>query len=125
MDQNHRNKAKKLASRPCFVEVTLDETTDGEPVYVAKTPELDGCFGQGETIDDAVQNLSEARVDFIQNLLEDNFPIPEPFSTTTTTSLSFTLTLRYRQSDTVNLSETEPTSDSIKPMLLFEGAKRT
>jgi predicted RNase H-like HicB family nuclease len=127
MNKNLRNKAKEIASQPYTVEVVLDETTDGQPVYVAKTPELEGCFGQGVTIDDAVKSLSEARIDFIQSLLEDNLPIPSPsiLATTTTASLTSTLTLRYRQSDTVNLSDTEQVYEqSIKPLRLYEGTIR-
>jgi predicted RNase H-like HicB family nuclease len=127
MNNNPRNKAKELACRPYTVEVVLDETTDGRPVYMARTPELEGCFGQGETIDDAVNNLYEARVDFIQSLLEDGLPIPNPsiLATTTTASLTTTLTLRYKQSDTVNLNDTmQVFRQSEKPLHLFEGAIR-
>jgi len=106
MNKNLRNKAQKLASKPYTVEVVLDETTDGQPIYFAQTPELEGCFGQGETIDDAEKNLSEARVDFIQSLLEDDLPIPSPSITTTTANETFTLTLRNKQSDTDKISDT-------------------
>jgi predicted RNase H-like HicB family nuclease len=128
MDKKLRNKAKKIASRPYTVEVVLDETTDGRPVYVAETPELGGCFGQGETIDDAVKSLSEARVDYIQSLLEDDLPIPTPsiLATTTSASLTFTLTLKYRQNDTVNLSDTKQDYEQSEKTLrlLYEGAIR-
>ena len=126
MNKNLRNKAEKLASRPYVVEVILDETTDGQPVYLAKAPELEGCFGQGETIAEAVKSLSEARVDFIQSLLEDDLPIPGPsLATTTTASLTFTLTLRYRQSDTVNPGDTMQVYEKFeKPLRLYEGVIR-
>lgn len=126
MNKNLRNKAEKLANRSYIVEVVLDETTDGQPVYIAKTPELEGCFGQGETIDDAVKSLSEARVDFIQSLLEDDLPIPGPsLATTTTARHTFTLTLRYRQNDTVNPSDTQQVYKQVeKPLRLYEGVIR-
>ncbi len=124
MNKNLRDKAKNIASQPYVVEVVLDETTDGKPIYVAKTPELEGCFGQGETIDDAVESLQEARVDFIQSLLEDNLPVPGPFITTTTTSLSSTLTLRYKQSDTVLTDKKQDYEQFEKPLRLYEGAIR-
>lgn len=127
MNRNLRNKAKELASRSYSVGVVLDETTEGQSIYVAQTPELEGCFGQGETIDDAVNDLSEARIDFIYSLLEDNLPIPAPsiLATKTTASLTSTLTLRYKQSDTVNISDTKPdNAQPEKPLRLYEGAIR-
>jgi predicted RNase H-like HicB family nuclease len=126
MNKNLRNKAKKLACRPYMVEVVLDDTTEGQPIYLAKTPELEGCFGQGETIDEAVKSLSEARVDYIHSLLEDDLPVPCPSCVTTTTAgLSSTLTLRYRQSDVVNASATEQVYEQFeKPLRLYEGAIR-
>jgi predicted RNase H-like HicB family nuclease len=126
MNKNPRNRAKKLASRPYIVEVFLDETTDGQPVYMAKTPELEGCFGQGETIDEAIKSLSEARADYIHSLLEDNLTIPGPsLPTTTTASLTSTLTLRYRQSDITNPSDTQEVHEKFeKPLRLYEGAIR-
>jgi predicted RNase H-like HicB family nuclease len=108
MDKNLINKAKKLASRPYIVEVDLDETTDGQPVFIAKTPELEGCFGQGETIEEAINSLNDARVDYIYSLLEDNLYVPGPFfANTTTANLTSTLTLRYSQSDLANPGDTK------------------
>lgn len=95
-----RKIAENLADRPYEVHVLLNETTDGDPVYVATSPALEGCFGQGLSIEDAKKNLAEARIDFIQSLLEDNLPVPDPYSKTiTSANFSVTLTLRYKQSD--------------------------
>lgn len=73
-----RNTAIKLADRPYMRLVFLDETTDGEPIYIALTPELKGCISQGDTVEAAVNNLDDARIDYIESMLEDNLTIPEP-----------------------------------------------
>jgi predicted RNase H-like HicB family nuclease len=70
--------AQECASRPYLTVVLRDETTDGDPIYVAMNPELEGCIAQGDTPDEARQNLSETRIDFIRYMLEDDVPIPEP-----------------------------------------------
>ncbi len=73
-----RGEAKRLADRPYRTIVFLGETTDGEPGYVALNPELEGCVSQGDTPDEALLNLKEARVDYIYFLLEDGLEVPEP-----------------------------------------------
>jgi len=72
--------AQKLASRPYLTVVLRDETTEGEPIYVAMNPELEGCVAQGDTPEEARYNLNETRIDFIRYMLEDDVPIPEPQS---------------------------------------------
>ncbi|NCP15646.1 type II toxin-antitoxin system HicB family antitoxin [bacterium] len=93
MNTNLREKAEKLATLPYITEIVQDETTDGQPIYLARTLELDGCLGQGKTIEEAIQDLNEAKIDFILSLLEDGMPIPQP---TTTSSTSNTFTMSYR-----------------------------
>jgi predicted RNase H-like HicB family nuclease len=126
MNKNLSIMAEKLASRPYIIEVILDETTEGKPIYLAKAPELEGCFGQGESVDDAVKSLGEARVDYIYSLLEDNLPVPDPnLVVTTTAGLTSTLTLHYRQSDTVDPSETKDVNREFeKPLRLYRGSIR-
>lgn len=72
------NKARKMAQRHYVSLAFRDQTTDGEPIYVALHPELNGCIAQGETMHEALENLNEMRVDYIQHLLEYNLPVPEP-----------------------------------------------
>lgn len=78
MNNDFWAKAEKLAERPYVTEVMLDETTDGQHIYVARAPELEGCMAQGKTDEEAVLSLSEARIDYIHSLLEDGLPIPHP-----------------------------------------------
>jgi predicted RNase H-like HicB family nuclease len=71
-------RAKEISQLPYFNQVSLDETTEGKIIYIAKTLELPGCISQGKTSDEALKNLGDARIDFIFSLLEDGLPIPEP-----------------------------------------------
>jgi hypothetical protein len=65
---DNKIKANLLAERPYILKVTLDQTTDDQPVY----------FGQGTTQEEAIADLKLAMVDFIESLLDDNMPVPEP-----------------------------------------------
>jgi predicted RNase H-like HicB family nuclease len=91
----HRKKAESLAARPYIIQVVLDQTTDDQPIYVALSPELIGCIAQGETIEEALSNLRDARIEFIQSLLEDSLHVPEPNSIPTITTSSLTSNFAY------------------------------
>ena len=75
---DNKIKANLLAERPYILKVTLDQTTDDQPVYFANVLEVEGCFGQGTTQEEAIEDLKLAIVDFIESLLDDNMPVPEP-----------------------------------------------
>ncbi len=96
MDEKWLKQAKRLAMRPYFIKVNLDETTGNELIYLAHVLELEGCFGQGEDPQSAIADLKSAMTDFIASLLEDGLPVPEPadlvMTTSSTTSKTFTIT---------------------------------
>jgi len=46
--------------------------------YFATHADLDGCAAQGETAEEAVENLDVARELWIETRLEDGLPVPEP-----------------------------------------------
>jgi len=75
---NPRAKAEEMAKRPYLITTSLEETTEDQPIYFARALEIDGCFGQGETQEAAIEDLRLAMVDFIESLLEDGLPVPEP-----------------------------------------------
>lgn len=75
-----RARAEALAKRPYIIKTSLEESTDSQPIHFAQTVELEGCFGQGETREAAIEDLRLAMVDFIESLLEDGLPVPEPTS---------------------------------------------
>jgi predicted RNase H-like HicB family nuclease len=78
MTSDLEKRAEKLANRPYTVEFMEDETTDGEPIFVVSHPELPGCMAQGETLHEALQELEDARKEYILSLLEDGLPVPQP-----------------------------------------------
>ncbi len=78
MKQDLERQARELASRPYLMMVKPDETTDGEPGYVAMIPELPGCMSGGDTWQEALKNLRDAQLEYILSLLEDGLPVPAP-----------------------------------------------
>jgi len=106
MNERWIQQAKELAMRPYFVKVIRDETTDGEPIYLANTLELEGCFGQGETSKAAISDLQLAMIDYIASLLEDGLPVPNPadFVATTSSTFSQTVTMSITRMDTPKTS---------------------
>jgi predicted RNase H-like HicB family nuclease len=95
-----RKRAEKLANRPYVEQVVKDLTTDGQSVYVAFSPELEGCMGQGQMKDEALVSLRQARVDNIQSLLEDDLFIPGPQNTPTCTTSSASITIIFQSNPT-------------------------
>lgn len=78
MSAKFLDQAKSLAMRPYLVLTAKSETTDGESVYNARTLEIEGCIGQGDTPELAIQDLRDALLDYIEGLLEDGLKVPEP-----------------------------------------------
>ena len=87
--------AVTLARRPYLIETSVDTTTAGQPIHFARVRELEGCFGQGETREAAIEDLHLAMVDYIESLLADCLPVPGPtklnstFGTATQGSYTF------------------------------------
>jgi len=48
-----------------------------ESGYVAICPTLRGCVAQGKTKQEALKNLKEAIIDYIECLIEDGIPVPQ------------------------------------------------
>jgi predicted RNase H-like HicB family nuclease len=78
MNKARMSEAKKLAALPYTISKLNDETTDGEPIIVLYNPELPGCMAQGTTMQEALDNLLDARQEYILSLLEDGQPVPLP-----------------------------------------------
>ncbi|MEG1658935.1 MAG: type II toxin-antitoxin system HicB family antitoxin, partial [Oscillibacter sp.] len=57
------------------VEVLKGEDTDG---YVLHCPELPGCITCGETVEEGLHMLEDAKKCWFSACLEDGYPIPEP-----------------------------------------------
>jgi predicted RNase H-like HicB family nuclease len=69
---------ERYLNLPYSIEVTPDQTTDGAMCYLARHLELPGCMSHGETPEEAIANLSEAKKLYIQVLLDKKQPIPSP-----------------------------------------------
>jgi len=86
MTSEIEDRAKYLASQPYAVEVMKDKTTTGEDVFLAKNPQLYGCMAQGATVEEAIANLADARLDYIEGLLEEGDTVPDVSSPSIYTS---------------------------------------
>lgn len=79
-------KAEELSAELYTTATMRDKTTTGEAVYLLSHPELPGCMAQGRTIEEAQDNLVDARKEYILSLLEDGEPVPLPKIRLTVTS---------------------------------------
>jgi predicted RNase H-like HicB family nuclease len=62
-----------------FAAVVRDERlVDGSVRYVAEHPDLPGCMSDGGTPEEALANLDDARRLYLETLLINGLPIPEP-----------------------------------------------
>jgi predicted RNase H-like HicB family nuclease len=54
--------------------VLIEQDEDG--VYVAKVPSLPGCISQGQTREQAVENIKEAIAVYLESLEAHDEPVP-------------------------------------------------
>ncbi len=55
-----------------------DEETGG---FVRTCPSLPGCYSQGDTVEEALENIKEAILLCLEDMQEQNIPIPNPSRT--------------------------------------------
>jgi predicted RNase H-like HicB family nuclease len=58
--------------------VLIEQDEDG--VYVAEVPPLPGCISQGQTREEAVENVREAIAAYLESLEAHGDPIPPPIT---------------------------------------------
>jgi antitoxin HicB len=63
---------------PYRVEIDWESDERGNAYYVARHPELDGCMAQGQTREEALASLHEARELYIRALLKRGLDVPRP-----------------------------------------------
>jgi predicted RNase H-like HicB family nuclease len=85
MSVNLDEQAKELAARPYTTVIARDDTDKEFPYYVVYNPELPRCLADGETIQEALVNLEDARTEYILSLLQDGLPVPPPATQATAT----------------------------------------
>lgn len=76
------HKLEEFLRLPYSVEVIPNQTTEGSMCYVALHPELPGCMSHGDTPEEAIANLMEAKELYIKTLLEKGQNISLPRSST-------------------------------------------
>lgn len=62
---------------PYRMELVEDPDEGG---YVVSFPDLPGCLSEGETVEEAVKNATDAKKEWLAAALEDGYDIPEPQS---------------------------------------------
>jgi len=58
--------------------VLIEQDEDG--MYVAEVPSLPGCISQGQTREEAVDNIKEAIAAYLESLEAHNEPVPPPIT---------------------------------------------
>ncbi len=58
--------------------VLIEQDEDG--VYVAEVPTLPGCISQGQTREEAIENVKEAIAAYLESLEAHGDPIPPPIT---------------------------------------------
>ena len=58
--------------------VLIEQDEDG--VYVAEVPALPGCISQGQTREEAIENVREAIAAYLESLEAHGDPIPPPIT---------------------------------------------
>ena len=60
---------------PYRMELVADVEEGG---YVVSFPDLKGCISSGDTVEQAVANVNDAKREWITAAMEDGYEIPEP-----------------------------------------------
>lgn len=58
--------------------VLIEQDEDG--VFVAEVPSLPGCISQGQTREQAIENIKEAIVLYLESLEAHNEAVPPPIT---------------------------------------------
>ena len=76
-----RQTLKSLMSKSYTVTLEPLSTTEGDG-YVARIPDLPGITGcYGQTPEEALKDLEEAKTLYFQAAIDSNFTVPEPIET--------------------------------------------
>jgi len=59
-------------------EIRPELQPDGTVVYLAECPELPGCMSHGATVEEARQNLEDAKAEYLAALQDRGLEIPAP-----------------------------------------------
>lgn len=77
------SEADRYMALPYTIEVERDERRH-DAFHVARIAELEGCIAQGRTEAEARSELRDAQRLFIETMLDNGVPVPEPRSSPAT-----------------------------------------
>jgi predicted RNase H-like HicB family nuclease len=78
MNKELWQKAIEIAAKNYSVVTFEEKDSNGQPIFLARIQEFYGCMAQGNSKEEALENLREASIDYIYSLLIDNLEIPQP-----------------------------------------------
>ncbi|MGH2469062.1 MAG: type II toxin-antitoxin system HicB family antitoxin, partial [Chloroflexota bacterium] len=67
-----------------FTAVVVEETEEGFEGFSVSVPALPGCYSQGETIKEALANITDALSGYLEALASRHLPLPTEGSALTT-----------------------------------------
>lgn len=70
-----------VSARAYRFSVVIEKDKDG---YFALTPELQGCYSQGDTYEEAIENIRDAIVLHVEDRLESGEEVPQSESVSLT-----------------------------------------
>ena len=65
----------RLTNRLSYKIILEPDPEDGG--YVVHCPALPGCYSQGDSRGEAIQNITEAIEAYVESLRKDNLPVPK------------------------------------------------
>src|ERR1700737_2406519 len=80
--QKEQRRAYNLAMKHLTLPIVVEADSDG---YFVSCPVLQGCYSQGDTYEDAVENIKDAIRLHIEDRLADGKEIPEHVSVSLST----------------------------------------
>ena len=75
MKKRNMKTIKEYMRAPYRMEIDADPEEGG---FVASYPDLPGCISCGETIEESIKNVQEAKRCWIETAMEDGVAIPDP-----------------------------------------------
>jgi predicted RNase H-like HicB family nuclease len=76
IDREIEARADAIIARP-YTRFLFQDMDDGGHWYV-RVPEWDGCMSDGDTPEEALENVKDAMFNWVYGVLEDGLEVPEP-----------------------------------------------
>lgn len=76
IDREIEARADAIIARP-YTRFLFQDVDDGGHWY-ARIPEFDGCMSDGDTPEEALENVKDAMFEWVYSMIEDGLEVPEP-----------------------------------------------